>query len=172
MQALFIVIGFLILFAGNQLSWLFVGAAGFLFGHYLAVEQKLARALLDTLIYSLAAGLLGILLFYYLKRFTLALAGFIAGVYVTTYLPGVLSWDLPWLKWYIAIIIGLIFSLAIFFSSPFPLIVASSLLGATLIAQYLNVSGITPTAMFFIFLAIGILAQFVLMQYSPISDSS
>jgi hypothetical protein len=149
-----------------------VGASGFLFGRYLAVEQGLANSLLSTIIYSLAAGFVGILLVYYLKRITIALAGFIAGVYLTTYLPDVLGWQLEWLTLLIAVIIGFVFAFLIFYWNTFPLIIVSSLLGATLIAQYLNVNAITPTAIFFTFLALGILTQIVLLQYSPISESA
>jgi hypothetical protein len=172
MNALFIFLGFLILIASNQLPWLFVGAAGFLFGHYLAIEQRLARSPIDMIIFSLSAGALAILLVYYLKRLTIALAAFITGAYIITYIPEILGWSLDWFTWQLAVIVGLILAIVIFFWKTLPLILVSSLLGATLIAQYLNIGSITPTAMFFTFLILGILTQLVLMQYNPISEST
>jgi hypothetical protein len=76
-----LLIGVALLLFGRKLFWLFVGAAGFLFGTDLAGSYVAGPEGMKLLI-AVIAGILCAVLAVFLQRIAVAIAGFIAGGYV------------------------------------------------------------------------------------------
>jgi hypothetical protein len=124
--------GLLLLFFGRFFFWLFVGAVGFIFGLEVAfrvfhLSGDFAAVLLALLCAAVAAVLV---IFFY--RFTISMAGFLAGGYVAVQLwmlwTGHLN-DWSWIVFFMGAIPG--FLLTFILLDP-AIIVLSSFMGASL----------------------------------------
>lgn len=166
MNAILIILGFILLIVGHQLPWVFVATAGFISGLFLAEHPVLALSGMSLITFSTGLALVSGLLVIYLKRFMVVLAGFLAGVYVCNYLPEALHWDIGGISWPVLILVGAIFAILILVWYGLPLIVVSSIAGATLVVQYIQFHTISEVPLFIILLIFGIIAQYVLMQYN------
>jgi hypothetical protein len=166
MHILRILIGTSMLFFGRRLFWLFVGAAGFIFGIHAARLLLHSGPEWTTIALALAAGLLGALLAIFLQRFAIAVAGFILGGYV---LPGILgqlgygSGHSYWLLVFMGGIAGLIFVSVLF---DWTLIILSSVSGAVLIIEPLHLHAAMPARRLLaaLLIAAGIAVQAGLMR--------
>ena len=128
-------LGLISLFAGRQLYWVFVGAAGFLLAFNLAQRFFGVESEVLLLILGLVAGVAGALLAVLVQRFAVALAGFIAGGFLLFYgaqLLGLESDVLTTILFIAGGILGAILTSILFDPA---LIILSSLLGASLLAQ-------------------------------------
>jgi hypothetical protein len=161
-----IVIGFILLVAGSQIPWLFAGGIVFLVGDYAASHLYHFHSDLQLILYSLSAGVLGVLLALNLKRIILGVAGFFAGGFLVLSLPGILSWQFDLPLWQFSVGAGLVCMLLTLFSPVFTLILLSSLLGSSLIIQSVQFGSLSSQMMFFVLLILGILFQIVLYQYA------
>lgn len=166
MSAILVVIGFLILVTGHQSGWLYVGGVAFMSGGLLADQLSIAHTELEMIIFSLTSGALGALLVAYLRRIMVTIAGFISGGYVLYYLPAALGWDTGWINWILVALAGIASAILIFLWGPLPLILISTLLGATLIVQHLTFGSLGATGMFIVLSIFGLIAQWILWQYS------
>jgi hypothetical protein len=166
MNALIIILGFIILVAGNQLPWIFVAAVGFIGGIYLGEHAFLALSGIKLVLFSMGIALICGLLVIYFKRVMVVLAGFLCGVYVCYYLPESLGWSTSWISLPVLILVGAIFAVLILVWFSLPLILVSSLTGATLVIQYIQFQRINEFFLFIIMFLFGITAQWVLLQYS------
>ncbi len=166
MNAVYVILGFVLLITGLQLPWLFASGMGFLLANYFGVEPYLGLKGITLLLFSLGFGVIVGLLYIYFKRIVVVLAGFIAGAYICSYLPGALGWNAAWISLPVVLVAGLIAALIIFLWQSLALIFVSSLIGATLVIQFTRFPNISETFLFAIFSVVGILAQWVLMQYN------
>lgn len=166
MSILFVVIGFIILVTGHQASWIFAGGVSFLAGSLLADQLQIVRSETEMIIFSVTCGLLGALLVVYLRKIIVAIAAFISGGYICFYLPVVLGWNTDWINWVIVILVAAACAILTITLGAIPLIFISSLLGATLITQYMLIGSIGSTSMFIVLSIFGLLAQWVLWHYS------
>jgi len=166
LNAIFIVLGFVILIIGNQLPWLFVASVGFIAGYILGQQPLIGLSGIPLIMFSSGFALIGGLLVIYIKRIMLVLAGFLAGVYICQYLPPALGWTSEWITWYVLLIAGLIAAVLIFIWQSLALIFVSSLAGTTLVIQYIQIVRIPQVLLFVILFAFGITAQWLLLQYS------
>ena len=166
MNALFIVLGFVLLTTGHQLPWLFVAAAGFIFGNLIGQQPFLGFSGLNLTIFSISTAVIGGLLVIYFRKIMVVLAGLLAGAYVCYYLPTALGWNTAWISWWIWLVAGIISAAIILIWNTLPLILVTSLLGSTLVIQYTSFQRIGELMIFVIFFLFGITAQWVLMQYS------
>jgi hypothetical protein len=165
MNTIIIVIGFIILVSAHQSSWLFVGGVSLIFGSLIAQEFKITRNEIELIIFSMTAGILGGLLVAYFKRVMIALAGFIAGGYICFYLPTALGWDTSWINWVFILLAATISAVIILLWGSLPLILISSLLGATVVAQYLQIGSVGPTGLFIVLSVFGLISQWILWHY-------
>ena len=166
LNAIFIVLGFVILIIGNQLPWLFVASVGFIAGYILGQQPLIGLSGIPLIMFSSGFALIGGLLVIYIKRIMLVLAGFLAGVYICQYLPPALGWTSEWITWYVLLIAGLIAAVLIFIWQSLALIFVSSLAGTTLVIQYIQIVRIPQVLLFVILFVFGITAQWLLLQYS------
>ena len=166
MRLITILLGFVLLVGGNQLYWMFVGTVGFLLGARIAELIGFDQSEWQLLTFSLAAGLACTFLSYYLKKIMVILAGFLAGGYFITSMPAVLGWSEILASWQSFVIAGALSSLLLILSYSLALIVVSTLSGSTLIVQNLTFGTVSTQAMFLVLIIFGIIAQWVLMQYT------
>ena len=74
-----LILGILMLTAGNRLFWLFLGAVGFISGFDLAEKVMQSQPRDIIIIVALVAGLMGALLAVFLQKIAVLAGGFIAG---------------------------------------------------------------------------------------------
>jgi len=166
MNAVVIVLGFILLTIGHQLPWVFVAAAGYIFGNLVGQQPFLGLSGLSLTFFSIGTAVISGLLVIYFRKFMVVIAGFLAGAYICYYLPTALGWNTAWITWWILVIAGIISAAIIFIWNTLPLILVTSLFGSTLVIQYTSFQMISEILLFVIFFLFGITAQVVLMQYN------
>ena len=166
LNAVFIVMGFVILVTGYQLPWLFVACIGFITGHWLGQQPLIGLSGIPLITFSSGFAIIGGLLVTYIKKIMLVLAGFLAGVYICQYLPPALGWNSEWISWFVLAIGGLGAAAIIFIWQSLALIFVSSLVGATLVIQYIQIVRFPQVLLFVILFLFGITAQWLLWQYN------
>ena len=166
MGVILVVIGFILLVTGHQTSWLYVGGVAFIMGSLLSERLNIAHTEIDMIIFSMTSGVLGSLLVAYLRRILVILATFLSGSYICYYLPQALEWNTSWINWVVILLVGLSSAIMTLVWGALPLILVSTLLGATLIIQNMHLGSIGPIGMFIVLTAFGLVAQWVLWRYS------
>ena len=166
MSIILVVIGFILLVIGHQSSWLFVGGVALLMGSLLADRLNFVRSATDMIIFSFTSGVLGSLLVAYLRKFMLSLAAFLSGGYISYYWPEALGWDTSWINVVVILLVGLASAILTFVWGALPLILISSLLGATLIIQNMSLGSVGPVSLFIVAVIFGLVAQWLLWHYS------
>ncbi len=159
MNILRILIGILVLTLGRKLFWLFVAVVGFAFGAALGTQFFQGQPDWVILVIALGAGLLGALLAVFLQQIAIAVAGVIGGGYIALILLNALGWDpgtASWLPFLIGGIIGLVLMIVLF---DWALIVLSSLVGASLIVQAIQLREPVEIALFVVLIVVGIAVQ-------------
>lgn len=159
MNWVYIIAGGLLLLFGRKLFWLFVAIVGFLVGMMYIPELLPGQPNEVILTVSLIAGLLGALLSVLLQKFAVAVAGLIAGGYVTYYLLQMVSvsvGDFQWLALVAGALLGAVLAGSMY---DWALILITSASGAMAVTQYLPlkmpVSLIVLAALFIV----GVVAQ-------------
>jgi hypothetical protein len=166
MGGIIVVIGFIILVTGHQSGWLFVGGIGFLLGSLLAERLEIVRNEVELIIFSLTSAVLGGLLVAYLRKLMVIVAAFISGGYICLYLPEAMGWDTNWINWVYVLLAALASGLMTLIWGSLPVILISSVVGATLIVQNLQLGSIGPTGLFIVLVMFGLVSQWILWQYS------
>jgi hypothetical protein len=154
-----ILVGLALLTMGRQLFWVFVGAAGFIFGSTLASHFLIGQPAFLIVGVGRAGGLVGIGLALFAQHLAVGVAGFVMGSYVLTYLLsnfGGVGTGWTWLAVVGGGIIGAVLVVAFL---DFALIALSSLAGAELIVQVLNLERLTTFVVFVGLVAIGAAIQ-------------
>lgn len=160
-----IIVGLALLIFGKRLFWLFVGAVGFIAASNAAAVYFSGLPHWQTLIISLSAGLLGVLLALFFQKLAVLLVGFYAGGYLaasllTTFkmpLPG----NLPLAPFVIGGILGAVLLYLLF---DWTLIVLSSFAGAAFIAQTVQFMGIPFAVILIALFLAGIIIQGSMMK--------
>jgi hypothetical protein len=162
-----IVTGLLLLIFGRQLFWLFVAALGFVLGIDFATQYIPESSGLMVLLVAVMAGILGAVFAYFFYRVAIAAAGFVAGGRIGIALLAALSpasSQAMWLAFIVAGVLGAVLLLLVF---DWGLIVISSLLGASVIAQQLTGRPGTSGILFVVLLIAGIVIQAEMMRRRP-----
>lgn len=158
MTVLNIIVGTALLFFGRRAFWLFVAGAGFVAGLSLAngilqVPQSIG------VIIGIGIGLLAALLAVFLQRFAINLAGFLAGGYIALQVLSILNLEGGWATWLAFIVGGVIGVILVGRFLDWALISLSSLAGASLVTEALNLSNGIALVVFIVLIAIGISYQ-------------
>lgn len=132
-----IALGCIVLLAGRNLFWLFIGLMGFVLGFELAGIWLVDKAGWLILLLGLITGLVGAITAIVLERAAFSLAGFFAAVYLAISLPGTLG--LPGIHPVLIILIGCIGALLAALLMDWMIIILSALAGATTIVMTLGV---------------------------------
>jgi len=158
-QIIQIVVGVALLAFGRKGLGLFLAAIGF-FAGISVVSHYFPTAPQGVLIgVALAGGVIGIFIAFFIKKVAVGAAGLLGGGYIG-YLVGVnFGWDQQGFPWIPVIICGVIGIVLAFFLIKWALIILSSVLGAFLVVQALNMNPALGTIVFFVLLAGGILFQ-------------
>ena len=159
MTILNILIGTALLFFGRKVFWLFVVGVGFMAGLALANSILQGPEWVGVII-GLVIGLLAALLAVFLQRFALGLAGFLAGGYLTfQFLVPLFHLQHGWLPWLAFVIGGILGVILVGMFLDWALIALSTLAGAALVTEALNLSGGLGLVAFIVLIAIGIAYQ-------------
>jgi len=168
MAIFYILIGAGLLFLGRKTFWLFVAGAGFVAG------LSLANSILQVpesvgLIIGIVIGLLAALLAVFVQRFAIGLAGFLVGGYIALQILPILNLESGFVVTLLAFIIGGV--IGVILVSAFldwALISLSSLAGAALVTQALELSGGLGLVVFIILIVLGVVFQArELQRYKP-----
>jgi hypothetical protein len=166
MNALFIVLGFVLLTTGQQIPWFFVAATGFLFGNLIGQLPFLGLSGINLTLFSVGTAIISGLLVIFFRKIMLVIAGFLAGAYICYYLPTALGWNTAWISMWVLVIAGIVSAALILIWNNLPLILITSLAGSTLVIQNTHFKQFSELVIFVIFFLFGITAQWVLMQYN------
>lgn len=158
-----IVLGGALLIAGRTLFWLFVGAAGFVAGLQLATQFWQGPEILAIII-GLVVGAIFALLAIFVQSVAIGVAGFLAGGYILTVLAGMIGPNQGAFSWIVYLIGGIIGVLLVVFLFDWALITLSSLAGASLITQALQLPSGIGGVIFLALLILGVIIQGSIMQ--------
>jgi len=154
-----VLVGVALLFFGRRAFWLFVAGAGFVAG--LALSNRILQVPESIgLIIGIGIGLLAALLAVFVQRFAINLAGFLVGGYLALQLLSMLNIEGGWWGTVLTFIIGGIIGIimvGMFLS--WALISLSSLAGASLVTDALNLTGGLGMVVFVILIVIGVVFQ-------------
>jgi hypothetical protein len=163
-------IGFITLTTGRQLCWLYAGGVAFV-STLIVAPMYINLPVGDNLfILSLGIGVIVGLLAALLGRVATTLALFLVGGYLLISLPEILGWDPRDVPLTYIIVAGLAAVLLAFTWFDVSLILLSSLTGANLIIQTINLSKFNTLVAYFGMVIFGIITQLILMQYWPASE--
>jgi hypothetical protein len=163
-------LGFIMLTTGRQLYWLFTGGTAsvsvFVLGPLLFnLPQNNELFLL-----ALAIGVIVAVLASNLGRIMVAIVLFLAGSYLLFILPEIMGFGNEWVSWFILATAGIAAVGMVLTWFDFSLTLLSSLTGASLIIQAVNLSGVNAIIAYFGMAIFGMITQLILMQYWPVSE--
>jgi len=133
-------IGVVLLTLGRKLFWLFVGCVGFAAGFTYVHQLWGTQSDLMILGIALGLGLIGALLAVFFQALAIALAGFVAGGYVTFSIMNLFGLEAPQLIWLFYLTGGIVGTVLLFIIFDWALIALSSLLGASPIVRITKLS--------------------------------
>ena len=155
-----ILVGLALLILGKKLFWLFVGAIGFIGASDMAARYFSGLPDWQSLIITIAAGLIGILLAIFFQKVAIILVGFYTGGYLVVSLFSTLNMaPSPALPWAPFIIGGILGAVLLYLLFDWTLIVLSSLAGAAFIAQTVQISAVPATILFAVLFLAGAIIQ-------------
>jgi hypothetical protein len=168
--------GFAILLFGRQLFWLFVGVVGFIVAFELASQFLADQPEWIILLIALLAGVIGAVLSVFVQYGVVAVTGFLAGGFLAqSLLRGLEATPPDWLLWLALIIGGLLGAILVLVVFDWALILLSSITGATMLVQMLELPAVIEVVIFVTLLIIGIAFQVYMMPrggplLSPVAE--
>ncbi|MBE7553864.1 MAG: DUF4203 domain-containing protein [Anaerolineales bacterium] len=169
-QVVAILVGVVVLIAGRQLFWLFVGAVGFVVGLSLAFQLLADQPPWLILLAAVLLGLVGIVVAVFLQTIAVGLAGFLMGGYALTWLGQQFSLDLSQWGWLIFVVGGVMGVLLAIYLFDAALIILSALAGASLIVQAISLDPLVTVILFLVLVLLGILIQTSTRRAKPPAD--
>ncbi len=160
-----LVMGIILLLSGRRLYWLFVGVIGFVAGVWLATILLSGESEWTILAISFAAGVVGSVLALLAQKLAVGIAGFFAGGYFVIAVFNAFDiFFLPeWVLFLIGGVIGVGLVAALF---DFSLAALSSMAGAALIVQTLNLPQALAIFLLIFLLVMGIGFQMRILRQS------
>ncbi len=148
-----------LLFFGRKLLWLFIGAAGFMFGF-----SSLQRMAGDLKIWyylgvGIICGIILVVLVRSLKNIAFGVGGFLLGAYFASGLMNVLQLELGMLQWLVMLIMGAGGAALMLTLFDWSAVILSSGLGALLLIQSLPLVPPASQIIFFGLLLLGLVLQ-------------
>ena len=167
MNALRILVGLMLIVLGRQLFWFFVAGIGFVTTIEAVAQMALAWPDWLVMIVALLAGIIGALLAVFFQGVAMGVGGFFAGGYIVMAMLKMLEIQIPVLIWALPLmgaITGLVLALLFL---DWALIVLSSLSGASILAQAVNLNRPLTFVVFIIAFVLGVIIQARLMSGHP-----
>lgn len=166
-----VIVGFVSLFLGRQLFWLFVGATGFIFGFNIARDFLNVESTGLLLVIAVLVGLVAAGLAMALQMVAVAIAGFLGGAYAATILLNALGIEANQFEIIVFVLGGILGAVLVITLFDLALILLSSLLGSSIILEAMRdaeqFNSTTRVVIFFLLLAAGIAGQYALMRRNP-----
>jgi hypothetical protein len=159
MMLYYLLAGLLLLIFGRKLFWLFSGLIGFLIGLNLAQQYFPTLPSTSMVLIALAAGALGSVLSILLQKVAIGLMGFLAGGYLVYLLLPALSIQLGNLIWLFIILGGILGTFLATTMFDWALIIISSAIGASVIANRLTMPQPFPTVIIIALFIFGLVIQ-------------
>lgn len=159
---LHIVIGLMLLGLGCRIFWLFVASVGFVAGLQMAQLYLGLQPLWVIWGVALLFGLVGALLAIFFQTMAIALAGFAAGATIAAYMANMVGLTAVTLISFIGGIAGVILLYATF---DWALIGLSSVIGATLVVQSLNIAPRAEMVLYAVLIVAGVLLQATMLHH-------
>lgn len=135
-----LLVGSALLLLGRRLFWLFVAGVGFMVAINLAPRFIDADKEWLALLIALGAGVIGALMAVFLQKLALGLAGFLAGGYVLVNALELFNFDMGDWETVLYFVGGFIGSALVAGLFEWALIILSSLTGASMIGQTLDLA--------------------------------
>jgi hypothetical protein len=168
MDILRLVFGVLLLAFGRRLFWLFVGIVGFIAGADLVIRLLPDLPQTVVIVIALVVGLIAAGLAIFIRKIALAIAGFFIGGYLLTALLEMFQINVGGLSWLPYIIGGIIGVILVSLIIDWALIILSSLAGATIILQALQVGPPLQALGLVGLTLVGILIQAGMLRRRPV----
>jgi hypothetical protein len=162
-----IILGAILLLLGRKLFWFFVGVIGFLTGALLAAHYLRGQSEWVILGIGLVAGVLGALLAGLVERLSVEVVGFLGGGYIALDLLNLFKLGNGQFAWLPFLVGGLIGALLVAVLLDWALILISSLEGALLITQSIQISISSIDLVFVVLFLIGMVVQIVTLTRKP-----
>jgi len=159
-----VLVGIMVLTLGRQLFWMLIAGLGFIFGINYAAQYYVGQPEWVILVIGLAAGLIGALFAYFLQRFAVAVAGFLAGWYLSAGVLEILGLQLGLLSWVIIAVGSLLGLILVILLFDWSLILLSSLTGAMIVIRSINYSSQLENILFIFLVFLGIVIQVLWWQ--------
>lgn len=153
-----ILVGVLLLFAGRKVLWLFVGGVAFML--VMSIAPRFIHHQESVIFYvALGAGVAAAAAGYFLQKVAVRVAGFVAGGYVFFSVMEEFTARSALPSWLPFAVGGVLGALLLSFLVEWALIILSSLTGAFLITESLNLEPSMNMALLAVLTLIGIAAQ-------------
>lgn len=163
----YVIIGLILLTSGRKLFWLFVGCVGFAIGfHYTPYLWNVPSHHL-LLVIAVIMGIIGAIVAVFFQKIAIGLAGFGAGGYIAVNLLILLDFQVGQVIWLPYLLGGIIGALFLYLIFDWALIVVSSLAGASMIIQAVNINPGMKLGLYFILVITGGIIQTALFMKSP-----
>ena len=162
-----LIIGIGLLSMGRRLFWVFVGSAGFILGMALATHFANGASGVVVVVAALVGGVVGIVLLTFAQQLAIGLGGFVLGGYVVSFFclsTGLIGSQWLWLTFIAGGIVGVVLIFAIF---DFALILLSSLGGAALIIQGLDLTRNLTWVAYGVLITLGVAVQTGMLKRRP-----
>ncbi len=157
-----LLVGAVLLTAGRQFFWLFIGCIGFAAGLQYAPGLWDITSPLLLILLSIVTGIVGALIAVVFQKIAIGLAGFAGGGFMAVNLLRYLNLESDTLVWLSYIVGGIIGAILLFMVFEWALIIVSAFAGAMVIIQTVNLNPrMTPWLLFALFV-FGILVQTLL----------
>lgn len=151
--------GLALLLAGRRIFWLVVGVFGFLFAYDMALRYLGARSEGLELVVAVLAGLAGIVLAIFLQKVAVGLAGFLLGCYVALGAVGGGGGTVSAPELALVLIVGVVCAVLALWLFETALILLSSLAGAVLISDSIELEPAASILAFVILVIVGVAVQ-------------
>ncbi len=161
-------VGAALLLFGRRLFWLLVGFIGFTFGYQYGTLLYAGASDVMLLGIGILAGLIGAVLAYFVQALMVAVAGFLVGAQLGVTLFNAIhpipNRDFWVLAFFAGGIIGAALLVSVFDTA---LLILSSLFGASLIVETLDLPPYQKLAVFAVLLVVGVMVQSNLPRSRP-----
>jgi hypothetical protein len=154
-----IVLGLVVLLFGRKLFWLFVGYVGFVAGFYYTRQFFGMEPGMGVLLIAIGVGIIGAILAVFLQKIAVTVAGFLAGVYLTTQLLQGLNFNPSPFLLLVSIGGGIIGAILLWAVFDYALILLSAFVGASAIITVRMFSPQINLVVFIVLFVLGLVVQ-------------
>jgi hypothetical protein len=148
-----------LLVLGRKLFWLFVAAVGFAAGWAVATDLLSVEPEWLALVIAVVVGVVGALLAQFVQRLAIGLAGFLAGAFLALSLVRLLNLEAAWWGWLALVAGGIVGAILLGAAFEWALIGLSSLAGALLIVDALDLSSTMHLLVLIGLFVVGVIIQ-------------